>query len=424
MNKIIVNSQILLKALTYASKVMSKNPSVPILENFLFQVKDEKLTISGSDLQTTFKVSLRVEANKGTEFSACVPAEVMKYLAKLDECPITLAYKEGLKVKKKETDEDEKTYTIEILEHEVDYNKETHEIKRGDNGLAKYSTDNYVDFPKTPEVKTDFAAITSDLFKEFKDLLNYTSTDELRPSMTGIDFQTYKGNFTMVATDGHRLKTVVVPELTDPTEQSNEGKQHFILPNKAAKILGDLKFGTAKNPVNELVLIQIRDEQKFDWENKPTKIDRTNVSFTFALDSFDMELTVRNIDERYPHVWGVIPTTSTTKFTIEKKEILKQIDKAMLFANKTTHQIRIKLNGVNQISAEDLDFSNEYCANLNGTYTGEPIEIGFNARFFKGCIESFGDTVTLEMTEPNRAGVIRNEKSMVLVMPVMLDRAA
>jgi DNA polymerase III subunit beta len=404
MNKLIVNSAYLLKALTYASKVMSKNPVVPILENFLFEVSNDKLTISGSDMQSTFKISLRVEANQGTNFKACIPAEIMKYLAKMDESAITIAW-------------DGETYSCEILEMGTEWNPRT---GYPTIGRAKYAGENATDFPKTPEVKTDFAAVTTDLFKEFKDLLNYTSNDELRPAMTGIGFITYKGDFTMCATDGHRLKTVVIPELHDPTEQSKEGKQHFILPTKAAKILSDLKFGTAKNPVNELVLIQVRDEQKFDWKNKPTTIDRTNISFCFALDSFDVEFIVRNIDERFPEYFNVIPKKSTTQFTIDKKEILKQIDKAMLFANRTTHQIAIKLNGVNQISAEDLDYSNEYCANLNGTYTGNPIEIGFNAKFFKECVESFGDTITLEMTEPNKAGVIRNENSLVLCMPVIL----
>jgi DNA polymerase III sliding clamp (beta) subunit (PCNA family) len=84
--------------------------------------------------------------------------------------------------------------------------------------------------------------------------------------------------------------------------------------------------------------------------------------------------------------------------------------------------VRLSLNGSNKISAEDLDFSNEYCAEVGGSYEGEPIEMGFNANFLRDTIKSFGDTFTLEMTAPNKAAVIREGHSLALVMPVMLNQ--
>lgn len=456
MNKFVVNSTVLLTALQYVVKVMTKNAIVPILENFLFVIRDGVLTVSGSDLQTTFKVSLSTSRNQisckpDTNFRMVVPREIIKYLQKIETQPLTFVYDHG-------------TYSIEVIE---------------DDGRAKYASENPKDFPLCPETPIELLQTDSDLFKEFSDLLNYTSTDQaLRPAMAGIGFLQHTGDFNMVATDGHRMKVVTVPELSKKgpkTVQTISGQtismdlqafseyrsgiekryehfenlrmpkggydripyaqkiaakykahldyldsmwefQHFILRTKAAAILSGLKFGTAKKPELEFVIIRTNEK-------------RETISFLFRCDGLVMELVTSNIDERYPQYWNIIPEENPdpryykpTKFTVDKKPFLKVLDKAALFANKTTHQVRLSLNGKNKVSAEDLDFKNEYCAEVGGSYQGEPIEIGFNASLLKDTINSFGDTFTLEMTAPNRAAVIREGNSLALVMPVMLNQ--
>jgi DNA polymerase III sliding clamp (beta) subunit (PCNA family) len=455
MNKFVVNSSILLIALQHVAKVMTKNPTVPILENFLFTIADGVLTVAGSDLQTTFKVSLstsrhQISCKPDTRFQMTVPREIINYLKKIETQPITFVYDHG-------------KYAIEVLE---------------DDGRAKYAGENPKDFPLHPETPFQLLQTDSDLFKEFSDLLNYVSGDELRPAMTGIAFMQHAGDFQMIATDGHRMKVVTVPELSKKgpkTVQTISGQtismdlqafseyrsgiqdryehfenlrmpkggynripyaqkiatkfkvhldyldgmhefQHFILRSKVATILSGLKFGTAKKP--ELELVTIRTNEK-----------KENISFIFRCDGLVMEIITSNIDERFPQYWNIIPEQNPdpryykpTKFTVDKKPFLKVLDKAELFANRTTHQVRLSLNGSNKISAEDLDFSNEYCAEVGGSYEGEPIEMGFNANFLRDTIKSFGDTFTLEMTAPNKAAVIREGHSLALVMPVMLNQ--
>ncbi len=426
MNKIIVNSSALLTALQYVKKVMpSSRAVVPIIENFLFDVKNGKLTIAGTDLHNTIKVTVPdTYAETIDTFKAVVPAEIMKYLAKIETQPLTLVWSP-------------ESYSLEILD---------------EDGRAKYSGDNFESFPVCPQTDSALFEITSDLFSEFKDLLNYVSDDELRPAMTGIGFVQRLGKFQMVGTNGHVMKLVEVPELAknsmnevdfdlhvlslqtkidryrkmgfpyafkqasvlqkllDETEKQSHN-QHFILPAKAAKILSDLKFGTAKKPITETVTVCGNAKNE-------------NISFLFSIEGYDMEVVTRNIDERYPQYWNVIPNNPQTKYTTDKAKFLQVLNKASLFANKTTHQIRLGLNGVNKISAEDLDFSNEYCGVVGGSYEGEPIEMGFNAEFLKDCINSFGDTFTLEMTAPNKAAVIRDGNSLALCMPVMLNQYA
>lgn len=271
-----------------------------------------------------------------------------------------------------------------------------------------------MDFPIHPQTNIELFETTSDIFKEFKDLLNYVTKDELRPAMTGIGFMQHEGNFQMCATDGHRLKFVTVPELKNDDKEM----QHFILNAKAANILSSLNFqpkgrGKAK--------VETMPESVTVCSSEPSEDGDKSISFLFSYGAYDMEVITKDINERYPQYWDVIPSKSTTQFTIDKKNFLNVLDKAVLFANKTTNQIRLSLNGSNKISAEDLDFSHEYTGEVGGTYEGNHIEIGFNGAFLKEVINSFDD-VTLEMSEPNKAAVIRKGNSLALVMPVMLNQ--
>jgi len=391
MNKIIVNSAVLLTALQTVGKAFGKC-AVPIIESYLFHVSNGMLTISATDLRTTLKLCFSIESMKGVTFSAVVPPTILKYLAKIDEQALTLTY-------------DHPTYSIEIT---------------GIDERAKYSGEDFEGFPVTPQTNIELFENNSDLFKEFKDLLNYTTGDQTRPAMTGIGFLSYCGEFTMCATDGHRLKTVNIPALN--TNAEFESEQHFILPAKAAKLLSDFKFDVKKTRASKSV-----DIQPISRELVKVKTDNTqkeHISFSFNLSVFEVELITRNIDERFPQYWNVIPQPEAikTKFTVDKKTFLKVLNKAELFANSRTHQIKLSLNGVNKISAEDLDFSQEYSGQIGGSYTGEPIQIGFNAEFLRETVNSFGETFTLEMIAENKCAIIREGNSLSLVMPVMLNQ--
>ena len=101
-----------------------------------------------------------------------------------------------------------------------------------------------------------------------------------------------------------------------------------------------------------------------------------------------------------------------------------------IYANKTTHQIRLKIAGSElQISSEDLDFANKADERLSCKYEGDDIEIGFNSRFIIDMLNNIGsDNISLEMSEPNRAGILfpldgqeESEETLMLVMPVMLN---
>ena len=116
--------------------------------------------------------------------------------------------------------------------------------------------------------------------------------------------------------------------------------------------------------------------------------------------------------------------------SIGRSTLLSSLKRVSIFANKTTHQVRLKIAGAElNISAEDVDFSNKAEERLTCDYVGDDIEIGFNSRFLIEMTNNLeSNDLKLEMSLPNRAGILRpldgyseNEELIMLVMPVMLN---
>jgi DNA polymerase-3 subunit beta len=416
MKNLIINSAIFLHALEFAKKAISKNTCVPIIENYFCAVTPGKMKVYATDLQSTLACTIPVESNES--FSFLLEPGAHAYLKKLDGALIKIEY-------------DAESYSVVITEQDIEIiSKETTpwQTKVVDRARAKFSGENTEDFQKVPEVLEDYGFIPLYALAEIKDLLNYVSKDELRPSMTGINFGYRQTNFEMTATDGHALKLVTIPELSRSAYQTSDIEQGFILPAKPAKILSDFKKGSdpivyVKTQIEPLMDVKWIKDKRVEKQigEKQTIV---NAKFVIQNDFYTYEITSRTIDEKYPQYWNVIPEekSTVTRYTANKKEFLKVLDKTEMFANKTTHQVRMYLNGKQTLSAEDLDFGKEYSGLIGGSYTGEQIEIGFNAEYLKQVIESFGDHFTLELIAPNKAGIIRDANKTALVMPVMLAK--
>ena len=151
-----------------------------------------------------------------------------------------------------------------------------------------------------------------------------------------------------------------------------------------------------------------------------------NAFFKFG----NIRMICRLIDERFPDYENVIPSGNNIKMTIGRNDLLGALKRISIYANKTTHQVRLKITGSElQISAEDLDFSNEANERLSCEHDGEDIEIGFNAKFLVEMLGNMdSEQIRLTMSAPNKAGVIlpaekdKAEDILMLVMPVMLNQ--
>ncbi|HEY1006058.1 MAG TPA: DNA polymerase III subunit beta [Sphingobacteriaceae bacterium] len=373
--RFIVSTSTLLKQLQAVNGASSSSTVLPILENFLFEIKDGSLVISATDLQTSMTTSLAVESKE--EGKVAVPAKILlETLKTLPDQPIAFNI-------------DDQTFAIEI--------------SAGD-GKYKLSGENGEDFPKIPTVENASAVNipASVLSQAINKTLFAVSNDELRPNMTGVFCQLSSESVTFVATDGHKLVRYRRKDAKSPSSSS------FILPKKALTLL------KASLP-SEDVSVSI-------------EYNSTSAFFRFG----NINLVCRLIDERFPDYEAVIPLNNPNKLTIERSLFLNCLRRVVIFANKTTHQVRLRINGSElNISSEDIDFSNEAHERLSCQYEGADMEIGFNAKFLIEMLNNLdGEEVLLEMSTPNRAGLLmpqngdENEDVLMLVMPVMLNTYA
>ena len=369
----IVSSSSLLKHLSKISGVIPSRSVLPIIENFLFDIGEGKLTLSSTNLEISMQTSLEIES-RGGEMKVAIPAKILLDILKaLPEQPITFSVSED-------------DFGIEIS---------------SENGKYKLSGENGLDFPKIPVAEnTQKVQMPSNvLLKAINKSLFAASTDEDKAALNGIYFNLGSNGLTFVATDAHRLVRYQRVDITvdEPT--------NFIVPQKALNLL----------------------KSAFENSEDPVSIDYNESNAFFS--SENLMMVCRLIDQKYPDYENVIPTDNPHKLIISKKELLGTLRRVNIFANKTSHQIRFKVGGSGlEIAAEDLDFANEAKESLQCHYEGEDMEIGFNASLLIDIISNAEtDEIQFELSSPNRAGIVlpttqsEGESILMLIMPVMLN---
>ncbi len=370
--KFIVSSSYLLKQLQVLGGVINNSNTLPILDNFLFELNDSKLTVSASDLETTMSSVIDVESDSNG--SIALPARLLlDTLKTFPEQPLTFVVEDN--------------HTVEISSNHGKY------------ALA-YADGN--EFPKAVALEDPSkTVITGDILATaISKTIFAAGNDDLRPVMSGVFFQFSTEGLTFVATDAHKL---VKYSRTDVT--ANQVAE-FIMPKKPLNLLKGILAAS-----DEAVTIEYND---------------SNARFIFD----NSELVCRLIDGKYPNYEAVIPKENPNKLTIDRTQFLNSVRRVSIFSNKTTHQIRLKIAGAElNISAEDIDYSNKAEERLSCDYQGDDMQIGFNSRFLTEMLNNLNaDEVQLEMSLPNRAGILtpidgldEGEHVTMLVMPVMLN---
>jgi DNA polymerase-3 subunit beta len=370
--KFIVSSSLLLKQLQVLGGVINSNNTLPILDNFLFELSENQLKVSASDLETTMSSVVDVESDSSG--SIAVSARLLlDTLKTFPDQPLTF-----------------KTEGDNIIEISSD---------QGKYDMAYFSGD---EFPKAVSLPSSSTTIVPAhiLGTAISKTIFATGNDDLRPVMSGVFFQFSSQSLTFIATDAHKL---VKYSRTDVTaDQTAE----FIMPKKPLNLLKGILGGSDSD-----VTIEYND---------------VNAKFTFDT----IILVCRLIDGKYPNYEAVIPKENPNKLTVDRASFLNSVRRVSIFSSKTTHQIRLKMAGTElNISAEDLDYSNKADERLSCDYQGDDLQIGFNSRFLSEMLNNLSSNdVLIEMSLPNRAGILtpidgtdEGEQVTMLVMPVMLN---
>lgn len=369
--KFIVSSSALLKQLQQINGVIGANTVLPILEDFLFEVEKNRLTVVATDLETVMRIQLDIEAKENGKI--CIPAKIlMDSLKNIPDQPVTFSI--------------DKNLAIEITT---------------DTGKYKVMGENPDNFPKEPvaDDTTSFTMTATSLVTAINKTLFAVSNDDLRPAMTGVFFELNENYIQFVATDGHRLVRYKRSDVACPKNN------FFIVPKKPLNLL------KSALPDNE-------DELTLNYNNNHLFVKHGAT-----------QMSCRLIDARFPDYKVVIPVDNPYKLMLNKGDFQNALRRVNVFSNKSTNQVMLNIQGDElQLAAQDIDFSFEGNERLKCQYNGEDLAIAFNARFMIEMLNAADSPeIVVELSTPTKAGIIKptendpNEDLLILVMPLMLN---
>ncbi len=374
--KFVISSTVLLGHLQSINRVISPKNTLPILDNFLFDLAENELTITASDLETTLITNIKLD-NTTDSGKIAIPAKLLsETLKEFPEQPLTF-------------DINQESLTI---------------IINSENGQFTIMGQDGNDFPQLPSVKEENKASLSIpgevLLKGISKTIFATSDDELRPVMNGIFFEIGTDQLIFVASDAQKLVKYERKDIRSENDSS------FVLPKKPATLLK----GILPKETGDVVI---------DFDDK-------NAVFTLS----GYKMVCRLAEGQFPSYNAVIPTNNPNQLTIDGSDMVNTLRRVSNFSNQASNLVKLELKG-NQmtISAQDIDFSISAYERLSCQYEGDDMEIGFKSTFLVEILQNLSTKeVFMEMSDPSRAGILKpaekedeNEDILMLLMPMMIN---
>lgn len=374
--KFVVSSTDLLNHLTSISRVISSKSTLPILDNMLFELKETRLIITASDLETTLITWIDLENTEGLGIIAVPAMKLIELLKVFPEQPLTFQINND-------------TFAIEILS------------ENGKYSIPGFNGEDYPELPTLEEGTSGSVVMGHDILLEgINKTLFATADDELRPVMNGILLELNQDNATFVASDAHKLVRY------KRSDVKSEVQAAFILAKKPATLLKNL---LAKEDFN-------------------VKIDFDSKNAFFSLSNFT--IICRLIEGKYPSYNSVIPTNNSNQLVIDRVELYNTLRRVSVFSNQANNLIRLKITSTQLVvSAQDIDYSISAVERINCHYEGDEMEIGFKSSFLIEILTNLSSNeVCIQLADPTRAGLLlpveketEEEDTLMLLMPMMIN---
>lgn len=355
--------------LQYILQVVPSKSTLPILANILVEALENKLKISATDLDISITASIDCTvAKKG---AAAVPARILFEIIK--ELP-------------------ESEITVETVGSRVEL--------KVPNGSYKIASVPPEDFPKLPAVNTkkEIRIGSTELVNMIRKTTFACSDDETRPALNGVLWQTKGEKMQMVATDGHRLA-----KMATENKRLKGMYEDVIVPPKVLNLIP--KLATGEN--QEIGII----------------FGENNIIFNLG----DLVLMSRLLEGPYPNFEQVIPSQSDKKLVVSRDDLAGAVRRVSILSNALTHQVKFALKDNNlTLSTTNADVGGEGKEVLECDFTGEAIELGYNANYITEILSKIdSEEVVFELSSPVSAGVlyspqVAKEDFLCLVMPLRL----
>ncbi len=374
-----ISSAGLLKGiLDVAKAIPAKTTALPILENFLFVLKDDRLEITASDQELTLRTSIEVQSS-AQDGSIAVPARQMIELLKaLPDQPITIR-------------------TSGTGTHEGSFECIW---SNGNSSLPYFDAADYPEIHGASDDAMTAVFPAKVLCEGISSTIYATADDEMRPAMNGIFFDMDCDTTTLVASDSHKLVCYTT------SEAKVSGKSSFILHKKAAGVLRS-------------IIDRIDGDVTLSY-------DSGNVVFTFG----DTMMVCRLIVGKFPDYRRVIPQNNSNILKIDRARLLDTVRRVAVCANKASNHIKFDLRHDQlEITAQDLGFALAAYEKLDCEYSGDDLSIGFKSSFL---IEMLGNmsctSIVMKFSDSYRAALIvpaeeeeENGKICGILMPIKVS---
>lgn len=371
-----IGAQELAKALGRSQGIVEKKSTMPILSHVLLEAKNgTELHVSSTDLDLAVSSEHNCEVLK--DGALAVPAKNLFEIVKsLPEQTVTLkrAGNNYLEVRSGPSE-----FRIVGLPAE--------------------------DFPALPKFeRVPFVAVAPEQVLEMIERTAFAvSTDETRYNLNGVFFEPTPEAVRMVATDGHRLSLC---------ERKIEGdfalKRGVILPkkglNELRKLLGEASEAGEETPETKLGFVE--NSAIFRWSK--------------------VVLVMRLIEGMFPDYRQVIPKAGEKVLSVGRSRLLETLRRISLLSSDKAHAVKLELGkGTLKVLSQNPDLG-EAKEEVPVEYAGEPLKIGFNARYLMDVLVALkGDDVQLELADDLSPGVLRgvgdkDQGFTAVVMPMRI----
>ena len=369
-----VSSAELLKGLMDVVKAIPAKSALPILENFLFVLKDGTLEVTASDQELTLRTAVSVD-NAKEEGSIAVPARHITELLKvLPDQPVRIK-------------------TVNDISFECAWSN-------GKSTLPYFPAEDYPEIKGAGQDAQTVIFPAATLVDGINGTIYATADDEMRPAMNGIYFDIEEGSATFVASDSHKLICYTANDVKAAQKAS------FILHKRPAGVLKSII-----DKEDETV------EATFDGQTVVFKFGRTM-------------MVCRLVIGKYPKYRDVIPQNNANVLKIDRVQFLNKIRVVAVCANKASNHIKFDLrNGQLEITAQDLGFSLAAYEKIACDYSGDDLSIGFKSSFLIDILSNMScETLVMKFADARRAALIvpseeeaDSEKVCGIIMPIMVS---
>ena len=369
-----LSSTALSAKLSALSRVINSKNALPILGDFVFEIKNNVLYLTASDSENVMKTQLDLTESDGETRFAIGNHDLLEAVKGFSEQPITF-----------------------------DVNLEQSLVKISyQNGLFSLPIENADEYPIAQPVSDYANTITipnAILAENINRSIFATAQDELRPVMNGIYFDLTPDCLSVVASDGHKLVRNKIYTI------KSEQPAAFILPKKPANLLRNL-LGK-------------------DGGDVVIRFDERNAEVSYG----DGTLQCRLIEGRYPNYNSVIPQGNPNELRVDRLGLLAALRRVQPFSNDSSNLIRFHVEEATlQLDAEDYDFSKTATERMSCEYNGQPMSIGFKGSAFIDILNNFDSAdVLIQLADPSRAGIVlpseqpENQDVLMLMMPMLIN---